>query len=111
MRLARDNGGHHLRRGIGDFEPQRKLLLGGELACELDVESGQLAIRAREVDDGSGTNEDDQLPRRFRWRQRPRTANGRDQREPDRDGEGQGDKDRAAERTHGLSGDDGGKRG
>ena len=31
VRLAVGDGGDHLRRGVGHGEPQRKLLLGGEL--------------------------------------------------------------------------------
>ncbi len=48
VRIALGDGGDHLGGGFGQGEPQRQFLLGGEPAREVDVDSGQCTIRARE---------------------------------------------------------------
>ena len=115
MRLTLGNGGHYLCRRIGKREPQRQLFLRGKLSHEVDVEAGQLAIGTGEVDDGAGTNQDDQLLYPSRRGQRPRSANARERSanaqvkcEPDRDGKTGNDQNAAARRAHCLLDDDGG---
>jgi len=115
VRFTLGDGRDHLRRRIGHREPQRNLLLGGELPREVDVKAGQRAIRPRKIDDGTGMDQHDELlrllgrlQRHGRTKDRKRcdhqcNADSRRDREPE------GDQDRAAIRTHRRVVGDGGK--
>ena len=67
--------------GIREREPERQLLLGGELPREFDVESRQRAVRAGKVERGPRPDQDDELarppPARARVRDRARAATAR----------------------------------
>ena len=56
-----------------------KLLLGGEPAREVDVESGEFAVGPGKVERRTRANEDDELLRLLRRRQGPGTAHDREQ--------------------------------
>ena len=61
VRLALGDGGNHLGRGVGQRELERKFLFGGELPGEIDVESGERAVRSGKVERGARPDEDDEL--------------------------------------------------